>query len=338
MSAFQEIVQNIHKGKIAPVYLLEGEEAFFTDNIMAHLEAHVLDDTQKSFNQYILYGKDTSLDQIVSIARQFPMMGERQVVLVKEAQEIGDWKYDSKQEQLMAYLANPMPSTVLAFAYKYKTVDKRKKIAKLFQQAGVVLSSKKLYDNEVPGWVSGYAKALGANLTEGAKHLLIENIGNNLQRLANELQKLKDNSKEGKVDEDLVHRLVGISRDYNIFELNKSVGMRDFARAIKIVHHYAANPKENPLVLVLFQLNAYFTKLLLIHAHGARDKNEVARLAGVSPYYAGEYLQAVQNYNLQKVLRNIGYLHKADLQSKGIGYPTMKEKEVLTELVVRLMQ
>jgi DNA polymerase III subunit delta len=338
MSAFQEIVQNIQKGKLAPVYLLEGEETFFTDYIMSHLEANVLDDTQKSFNQHVFYGKDTNLDQIVSIARQFPMMGDRQVVLVKEAQDIADWKTDSKQEQLAAYLASPMPSTILAFAYKYKTMDKRKKVTKKFQEAGVVLTSKKLFDNEVPGWVTGYTKALGANITDGAKALLIENIGNNLQRLANELQKLKDNSKDGKIDDDLVHRLVGISREYNVFELNKAVGSKDLAKAVKIVHYYASNPKENPLVLTLFQLNTYFVKLLLLHAHGAQDKAQIARIAGVSPYFAGEYAQAMRHYPMPKIIRNIGYLHQADLQSKGIGYPTMKEKEVLTELVVKMMQ
>lgn len=338
MAEFAEVVKDIRLRKFAPVYFLQGEETFFIDNIIQHIESLAIDDSQKDFNQYILYGKETSFEQVISTARKFPMMGERQVILVKEAQEMKGWTKEQDQNLLLNYLENPMPSTVLAFAYKYKTLDKRTKLGKSIDKLSVSVLSKGIYDDQVPGWINGYVKAVEANITEGACLMLSENIGNNLQRLANEIEKLLLNVKEGKpIDEDLVHTYVGISKEFNTFELQKAIGFKDHAKAMKIVRYFAENPKNNPLILVLFGLYSYFSKLLMLHQAGTKNQNDLARTLGVGYRFVPEYLKAAGNYNLPLVIRNLDFVYRADLDSKGIESIGKKEKEVLIELVYKLM-
>jgi len=338
MAEFAQVIKDIHHRKFAPVYFLQGDEPFFIDNILANLESKVLEESQKSFNQYVLYGKETSFEQVISTARKFPMMGELQVIIVKEAQEMRGWQKESDQQLLLQYLDNPTPSTVLAFGYKYKTLDKRTKLGKSIGKLTEEVLSKKLYDNKIPSWIQGYVKAVSATMTDGACMLLSESIGNNLQRLANEVDKLLLNVGEGKnIDEALVHKYVGISKEYNTFELQKAIGTRNLEKAMRIVRHFAENPKNNPLILTLFSLYAYFSKLVLVHGAQSNDQNQLGRLLGVNPYFVGEYITAARNYNMQLVLKNLEYLHVADLQSKGIGFTNMKEKEVLTELIYKLM-
>lgn len=338
MAEFAQVVKDIQLRKFAPVYFLQGEETFFIDNIMEHIENLALEESQKSFNQYVLYGKETSFEQVISTARKYPMMGDRQVILVKEAQEMKGWQKEQDQNLLLNYLENPMPSTVLAFAYKYKTLDKRTKIGKSIGKLTVNILSKSLYDNQVPSWIQGYVKAVDASITDPACMLLAENIGNNLQRLANEVDKLLLNVGDSKqIDDKLVHKYVGISKEYNTFELQKAIGSRNEVKAFKIVRHFADNPKNNPLILTLFSLYSYFSKLLLVHQSGTQDQNQLARIIGVNPYFVKEYLVAAGNYNLPIVLRNLDHLYKADLESKGIESIGKKEREVLTELIYKLM-
>ncbi|MCP4459128.1 MAG: DNA polymerase III subunit delta [Cytophagales bacterium] len=328
----------MHHRKFAPVYFLQGDEPFFIDNILANLDSKVLEESQKSFNQYVLYGKETSFEQVISTARKFPMMGELQVIIVKEAQEMKGWLKEADQQLLIQYLENPTPSTVLAFGYKYKTLDKRTKLGKSIGKLTMEVLSKKLYDNKVPSWIQGYVQAVEATMTDGACMLLSESIGNNLQRLANEIDKLLLNVGADKaIDEALVHKYVGISKEYNTFELQKAIGTRNLEKAMRIVRYFAENPKNNPLILTLFSLYAYFSKLVLVHGSQNNDQNHLAKVIGVNPFFVGEYIGAARNYNMQRVLRNLEHLHKADLQSKGIGFTNMKEKEVLTELIFKLM-
>jgi len=338
MATFEQVVQDIQKEQFQPVYFLQGEEPFFIDNILAHLENKVVPEEQKSFNQYVLYGKDTSFELVLSAARTFPMMGERQLVLVREAQEMKGWQRENDQKLLLQYLENPAPSTVLAFGYKYKTLDKRTKIGKSIDQLATVVNGKRIYENKIPAWIKSYVKAKGQVITDQASVLLAENIGNNLQRLSNEIDKVLMNLGDSdQVNEGHIHRYVGISKEYNTFELQKAIGMRQSARALKIVRFFAENPKNNPLVLVLYSLHTYFSKLMTIHTSGAKSKDSVAKVLGVNPSFAGEYLTACRNYNLSIVLRNLDFIYQADLQSKGIGSVNMKEKEVLTELIYKLM-
>ena len=340
MADYNEIIKGIQTGQFAPVYFLHGEEPFFIDNITSHIENNVLDESQKSFNQYVLYGKETDFSQIVSVAKRYPMMGDRQVVIVKEAQDIKGWNSESEQEILIHYLQNPLPSTILLFAHKYKALDKRKKVSKVIQKETVAFESTSIYDDQIPGWIQSYASARNADISPKAVHLLAENIGNNLQRLSNEIDKLLLNIPKGQtIDDKAVHRHVGISKEYNVFELQKAIGMGNFQKALKISRFFASNPGNHPLVLTIGNLFSYFSKLLLLHSRQARDVYAIANVLKLPQRFAPEYAAAIKRYNLPKVLQNIEYIHQVDLHSKGINYNISKEKEgeLLKELVYKLM-
>ncbi|WP_462249775.1 DNA polymerase III subunit delta [Ekhidna sp.] len=335
---YTEILRDIKSGTFAPVYFLQGEETFFIDNIIDNIESTALDESQRSFNQLIMYGKDTTLTDVIGAARRYPMMGERQVVIVKEAQEMRDWGKEDKQTLVVNYLENPLPSTILVFGYKYKSVDKRTKFGKIIDKKSVFLNSKKLYDNQVPDWIRSYCKAKNVKIDDAAVMMLSENIGNNLQRLANEIEKLLLNVKDGQeINSSMIQRYVGISKEYNIFELQKAFSSMNKLKAHKIADYFASNPSNNPLVLTIYSLFSYFSKLLLIHHSADKSDKAIASLIGVNPFFVKEYLQAARNYPVHKVAQNIKYLHEADMQSKGIGFATKKEGPVLTELVYKLM-
>jgi len=337
-SDYTQIIKDINSGSYAPVYFLQGEEAFFIDSIIENIENNALDESQRGFNQLVLYGKDTSLPDVIGAARKYPMMGERQVVIVKEAQEMKDWKNEDKQNMVLNYLENPLASTILVFGYKYKSVDKRTRFGKSVEKNSVFLNAKKLYDNQVPDWIRNYCKTQGVKIADGAVMMLSENIGNNLQRLANEIGKLLLNIKKDEVvNSAMVQRYVGISKDYNIFELQKALSAMNKLKALKIANYFASNPGNNPLVLTIYSLFSYFSKLLLIHHSNNKNEKALASLIGVNPYFVKEYIQAARNYPVGKVVQNIKFLHEADMQSKGIGHATKKEGPVLTELVYKLM-
>lgn len=337
MAEYVQIIKDLKAGKYAPAYFLQGDEPFFIDNVVQYIEQHALDDTQKSFNQYILYGKDVSFTDVLNVARKYPMMGERQVVIVKEAQDMKDWKKEAAVTMLSTYLDNPLATTILVLAHKYKALDRRLKIAKSLEKNAVNLLSKRIYDDKVAGWVQSYAQASGANVTNGACMMLSENIGNNLQRLANEIDKLKLNANDQPIDEMAVQKYVGISKDYNAFELQRALSLRDEVKVHKIINYFAANPNSNPVILIIANLYAYFTKIMLIHHHRATDKHSVAKAIGVNPFFAGEYIQAARNYPAGKAAQNITHIHTADLQSKGIGFAPMDQGDILRELAFKLM-
>ena len=337
-SDYIKILRDIKSGSFSPVYFLQGEEPFFIDNIIENIENTALDESQRSFNQIIYYGKDITLTDVIGTARSYPMMGERQVILVKEAQEMADWTKEDKQTLVINYLKNPLASTILVFGYKYKSVDKRTRFGKVIEKNSVFLNTRKLYDNQVPDWIKSYGKTKGVKIDDGAVMMLSENIGNNLQRLANEIEKLLLNVKEGQeINAAMVQRYVGISKDYNIFELQKALSAMNKLKAHKIADYFASNPGNNPLVLTIYSLFSYFSKFLLIHHLGNKNDKAIASLIGVNPFFVSEYIQAAKNYPVHKVAQNIKYLHEADMQSKGIGYATKKEGNVLTELVYKLM-
>ena len=266
------------------------------------------------------------------------MMGERQVVIIKEAQEMRGWTKDVNQSLLLQYLENPLASTILVFAYKYKTLDKRTKLGKALDKQTVLLTSKKIYDNQVPSWISSYSKARGIEISQKAVMLLAENIGNNLQRLANEIDKLILNKPDnGQIDEKAVHRFVGISKDYNIFELQKALGTGNRLKAQQIVRYFGSNPSNHPMVLTIFNLFSYFSKLLLVHGSASKDKQSIAREIGVHPFFAEEYIKASRLYSLHAVLRNLHHIEEADLASKGISGLVPSEKDLLQELIHKLM-
>lgn len=334
----ESILSDLKKNKYAPVYFLQGEEPYFIDLISDHIEANALNESEKGFNQVVMYGKDAEVNKILTNARRYPMMAERQVVIVKEAQEIPDLNKEEGQKLLEAYLKNPLPSTILVFAHKYKTLDGRKSLAKTVKDKAVLLTTKKLYDNAIPDWIINYVKSKGFGIDLKATQMLTDFIGNNLSSLTNEINKILINFKEKTtIDAAIVQKFVGISKEYNVFELQKALGTRDVMKANQIVHYFEANPKNNPIIPVIALFYAYFSKLLLIHHSKDKSEKGIAAAVGLNPFFVKEYLLAARNYPIHKVIDNIHHIKRADLQSKGIDSPSMAEGQILRELVYKLM-
>lgn len=335
---FDAILTDLKAGTYAPVYWLQGEEPYFIDAISEYIEEHAMDSGLRGFNQTILYGKECKVIDALNHARQFPMMADRRVVIVKEAQEIQDIGREEGEKALTAYLEKPNPSTILVFCYKYKMLDGRKKLSALVDKAGVLLAEKKIYDNKVPDWIRNFAVAQELKLSEKAVQMMAEHIGNNLERIANELKKIKINVPPGAVvDENHIQRFVGISKDFNEFELQKAIGLRDHKKAHQIVQYFGANTKSHPIIPLIVILFTYFVKLLLLHKNHKAADDELARKIGVSAFFLKEYRLAARNYNISQVIRNIQILKGADLQVKGISSTSLSEENLLKELVYKLM-
>lgn len=334
----ESVLKDLQAGRYAPVYFLQGDEPYFIDKIASHIEKHALSESEKGFNQMVMYGKDVDVNAVLNNARRYPMMSERQVVIVKEAKDIQDLNRQEGQAMLENYVKNPLPSTVLVFCHKYKTLDGRKSLTKTLDKHAVFVTTKKLYDNQVPDWISQYVTASGFTIDRKAAFMLNEYIGNDLERLANEIDKVMINFQEKvQIDAALIQKYVGISKEYNVFELQKALSLRDVVKANKIVQYFESNPKNHPVIPMIAMLFSFYSRLLLIHHGGDRSEAGVARLLKINPYFAKEYLQAIQRYNLPVVIRNIGFLRQADLQSKGIDSGGMTEGQLLKELVFKLM-
>ncbi|MEM9857151.1 MAG: DNA polymerase III subunit delta [Bacteroidota bacterium] len=334
----ESILFDLKNKNYAPVYFLQGEETFYIDQISNYIEDHVLTEAEKGFNQTILYGRDAPMNVILTNARRFPMMSERQVVMVKEAQNIPDLNREGGQKLLSDYLENPVPSTVLVFCHKNKTLDKRKALGKAIEKKAVALTTKKLYDNQIPTWVTNYVKSKGFSASHKAVQMLSDSIGANLERLSNEIDKILINYKEPiEIDEQIVQKYVGISKDYNVFELQKALTSKDVIKANRIINYFEANPKKNPLLPVIAVLFSFYSKLLI--AHHAKDKSErnLASQLRVSPFFVKDYLTALRYYPLPKVIDNIQWIQRADLQSKGVDSGSVTDGQLLKELIFRLM-
>jgi len=332
------ILEQLKKGQFAPVYFLQGEEPYYIDTIADYIEAHALQEHEKGFNQVVLYGKDVDVSTVLLQAKRFPMMAERSVVIVKEAQSIQDIEKEEGMRQLEAYLQNPLPSTVLVFCYKHKSLDGRKALAKAVGKHAVLLTTKKLYDNQVPAWVNSYLKQKGVKATPQAVVLLSEFIGSDLSRLANEIDKLLINLKAGAtLDERIVQENVGISKEYNIFELQSALIARDALKANRIVHYFEANPKNNPLIPNLSLLFSFFTKLLSMHMEADKSEAAVRKALGNRAFLAKEYMQALRVFPLQRCIDIIHFIRVADLQVKGITGGDLSEADILRELVFKIL-
>ena len=334
----QSILQNLKNKQYAPVYFLQGEETYYIDQISNYIEANALDEGLKSFNQIITYGKESDLQTILTQAREFPMMAERRVVIVKEAQELATISKEQGEKLLTHYLENQQTSTVLVFCYKYKPLDKRKKLAKALDKHAVVLEAKKMYDNQLPDWVSGYIKDKGRKIEQKAVFVIVENIGNNITRIANEIDKMLGNlAEDAIINSDDVYKNIGVSKEYNVFELQKALAFKNILKANQIIKYFESDPKSNPLIPIVTLLFSFYTKLLLVHH--AKDKSEwsIASVLKVNPFFVKEYLMAANNYSLVQTIQKIGFIKDADLQSKGIGQVSMKEGAILKELIFKLL-
>jgi DNA polymerase III subunit delta len=329
----KQLVTAIKQGDIKPIYFLMGEEAYYIDKISDFIEENILDETEKGFNQMVLYGRDVSIDDIVSNAKRFPMMADRQVVIVKEAQDLS-----RTIEKLATYAENPQPTTVLVINYKYKKIDKRKALYKAINKVGLVFESKKLYENQVPDWIRRVLKGQGYDISPKAAQMLVEFLGTDLSKVNNELSKLKIVLPKGtQITPEHIEENIGISKDYNNFELRKAVGERNAVKAHKIAKYFADNPKDNPMVVTVSLLFSFFNQLL--HLHGMVDKSprSVASALRVNPYFVNEYLTAARNYPMKRVSSIIALLREFDVKSKGVGSNAVPQGDLLKELLVRIL-
>jgi DNA polymerase III subunit delta len=332
------ILKKLEENEYAPVYFLFGNEPYYIDQITDFIGEHALSESEKEFNQMILYGRDITIPELVSHAKRFPMMSERQVVIIREAQEIKDWNKPESENLLNNYIINPLPSTILVFAYKNKSPDKRKTLFKNLEKYALLVETKRLYDNQLPDWVDRYVKEKGHSIDLKAAYLLVENIGNDLERLSNEIEKILINYKETvEINPGIVQKYVGISKDYNSFELQKAIGVRDVVKANRIINYFSSNIKNNPVIPVIALLFGFFSKLLIIHTTDDKNPKTLATITGVPSFFIREYIHAAQNFPLRKVIENIHYIRDADLRSKGVGVIHVHEGEILKELVYKLL-
>jgi DNA polymerase-3 subunit delta len=333
MNTTNQLITDIKEGKIAPIYFLMGEEAYYIDAISDYIESNVLAEDEKGFNQMVLYGKDVSVQDIVSNAKRYPMMAERQVIIVKEAQNL-----IKTIEQLVDYAKNPQPTTVLVFNYKYKTLDKRKALYKTLSKAAVVFESKKIYEDKIPSWIQSFLRSKQISITPKAALMLTEFLGNDLSKIANELNKLEivvGTKKE--ITPEIIEENIGISKDYNNFELQKALGNLDHKKAYQIVHYFAQNSKQHPFVLTISILYLYFTKLMTLHTVRDRNPGPVAKALGVSPYFVNEYIAVSRNYPMKRISGVLQTLRTYDTKSKGVG-ANLSPKDLYNELIYNILK
>ncbi len=330
MDEVVKIVNDIKEGNLKPIYFLMGEEPYYIDRLSDYIENNVLSEEEKGFNQTVLYGRDVSIEDIVSAAKRYPMMAERQVIIVKEAQDLS--KSIDKFEN---YASDPMPSTVLVLCYKYKTLDKRKKVTKLIEKSGLVFESKKLYENQVGQWINRVLQAKNYSIEAKASAMLIEFLGTNLEKINNELDKLQIILPLGStISANDIEENIGFSKDYNIFELRKAIGEMNQLKSYKIAQYFSENPKDHPLVMTTGMLFSFFVQLL--QYHGLKDKNpkNVATILKVNPYFLKDYDVALRNYPMKKVSRIVTLLRDIDVKSKGVGANSLPQQELLKEMLV----
>lgn len=331
---FDQIITDIDNKIYHPIYFLSGEEPYYIDAISDHIEENVLNETEKEFNQTVVYGRDTDIESIISYAKRFPMMANYQVVIVREAQDIKDIrKSPAVLDKLDSYLKAPLKSTILVFSYKYHKIDKRKTIFRNIQKTGVLFTSAKLYEDKVPAWINNYVNKKGYSITPKAGFLLSEYIGTSIGRLVNEIDKIMINIPDGAtIDEEAIEQNIGISKDFNVFELQSAFAKKDIVKAYQIANNFAANPKENPLIRTIASLYNFFTKILIYHGIKDKSPRNVASVLSVHPFFVNEYSLAARNYNTNKINSIISYLRTYDMKYKGVGNSSTPEGELLKEL------
>ncbi len=329
----KQIVADVKAGKFSPVYLFTGEENYYIDRLSDYFEKNIVAEDFVDFDRTIVYGRDVDMRGVVSLAQRFPMMSPVQLVLVKEAQDIPVKEWDL----LAAYLEHPQPTTVLVFCYRYKKLDKRTKAYKSIAAKGVIYEKAKLYDDKVPDWIADAVSKNGFSITQKAAVLIAESIGNDLCKIYNELSKVFISLPKGSViNEEVIERNIGISKDYNVFELQKAIGRRDVVQCNRIVNHFADNPKDNPIQMILPNLYSYFIKVMLYHQEP--DKSKAAAVLKINPFFLRDYEVAAQNYTLGKLASCIGYLAEADLRSKGVrNNGSVTDGEILKETVFKII-
>ena len=336
MKELELIFKNIKNKEFLPIYFFHGEEAYYIDIAVKALENDVLTEDEKAFNQTVVYGKDTNYNEILSLAKQYPMMGDKQLIIVKEAQDL---KLNEEETSLLEkYVENPVESTILVFAHKHKKVDSRKKVFKTLDKAKMLFHSEPVKDYNLAKWIDDEARNLQIKLAPGISQLLADYLGNDLSRIANELNKMKLVLKDGEVlDGKLVETHIGISKEFNVFELQKALGKKDANTAFKIAYYMGKNPKTNPIVMTIGNLYNFFSNVVLYHTVSHQSPPTIASELGINPYFVKNYAEAARLYPLKFATRIISVLREIDLKSKGLGAVNMDEGELLKEMVYKII-
>jgi DNA polymerase-3 subunit delta len=330
---FESIILDLQQRKFSPIYFLCGDEPYYTDKISDYIEKNILKETEKDFNLSVLYGKDVDAAAISNAAKRFPMMSEYQVVIVREAQNIRNI------DDLVYYASSPLKSTILVLNYKYKKLDKRKKVYKELEKNGIVFESKKLYEDKIPTWITTYLKDKGYGIQPDASLLLTEFLGNDLQKIVMELEKLMitfpaDQKIIKPID---IEENIGISKDYNNIELQKALVQKDSLKVFRIIDYFDHNQKNSPVALTITSLYFFFNKVLLLSLLEDKSKQSVAEKLQINPYFVSDYQHAARVFPPSKSVAVIGWLREYDLKSKGVNNLSASPGDLLRELVYRIM-
>lgn len=330
--AIEAIIAGWKKGVFKPVYWLEGDEEYYIDKAIEYAEHHILPENEASFNLTVFYGRDASWADVTNACRRYPMFAERQVVLLKEAQQMRD------VEKLEPYIEKPLDSTIFIVSYKDKKVDGRTKFAKLLKEKGALITTKKIYDNQLPEWTQELLESKGLSISPKGLALFVDHIGNDLTRIENEIKKISVNlGKRKTITEDDIEEYVGVSKDFNVFELQSALARKDLSKAIRIVQYFEANPKAAPIQLVLPSLYGFFSKVFMIFGAGTADEKGVASAIGVNPFFIKEYMQAAKSYDFQGVERALLLLHQYNLKSVGVHNAGASDGSLLKEMLYKML-
>lgn len=331
--SYDQIVSDLRQKKYFPVYFLMGEEPYYIDVISDFIQNNVLDDGEKEFDQTIVYGKDVDISMVINAAKRYPMMAKYQVLIVKEAQLIKQW------DDLVYYLQNPLKSTILVFCYKYGTPDKRKKWVQEIGKMGIVYESSKLRDYEIGSWITKYCKSKNVGIDDKAVSMLSEFLGTDLSKLVNELEKLvlTKPADQPRITPELVEKNIGLSKDFNVFELQVALVNRDVLKANRIIRYFAENKKANPLVMVLSQLFKFFSDLMMYHYLPDKSQGAVASELKINPYFVKDYQKAAQVFGAWKTMNIISFIRETDARYKGIDNPSTDEGDIMKELIFKIL-
>lgn len=331
---FEQIITDLNNKIYKPVYFLMGEEPFFIDKITNYIHENVLTEAEKAFNLSVIYGKDSDIGDVINNARRFPMMANYQVLILKEAQEI------KNIDTLVYYVNNPLKSTILVVNYKYKTIDKRKKLYKALDKNkdAVILESKKIYDSQIPKWIESFIKQKGYSIEPKSTMLLAEYLGNDLSKIVNELEKLTIVLPANtRINAEHIEKNIGISKDFNVFELQNAIATKNILKANQIINYFAKNQKQHNIIPTISILSNFFTKILQYHFIKDKSQRNVAATIGVSPYFVKDYSLAARNYNAKKTVQTISLLREYDMKSKGVDNVSTPPGELLKELIFKIM-
>lgn len=330
---FESIMKDLKAGKYHPIYFLYGDEPYFIDQVSDYIEKNVLTEAEKSFNQVILYGKETEFKTIVDEARQFPMMASKRLIIVKEAQEM------KSLPELISYIEKPSSSSILVICHKYKKLDKRTKFSKILDEKAIVFDSKKLFENQVSPWIRDFIKVKGLTAEAGVPDIIAEYLGADLSKISNELNKLILNfDTNTTITVNDVKEQIGISKEFNVFELQRVLGERNYVKAAMIINYFKENPNANPSTLIISSLYSYFNKVMITRSHSNLTDQDLSKQTGVNPFFLKEYRNAAKNYSMPQLIKIFQMLKSADKTSKGISNRRSDEGAIFKDILITFLQ